>query len=299
MGTGCLISGTWGGNLSAIALDGGFFYVGDMAEFPYIHGFSPEEQARLRQQARFSEHIVYQDVDFTDVSNVLEVGCGVGAQSEILLRRYPSIHLTAIDRSSKQLACAREFLSSLPFATDRFELLEMDASTLEFDDHKFDGAFITWLLEHVSAPGRVLGELRRVLRPGGRVYISEVMNSTFLLDPYSPNTWAYWLAFNDYQIDQGGDPFVGAKLGNLLLRAGFENIRTTSKVWHLDDRTPGKRKAMIEFWAELLLSACEQLVESQRVSRETVNLMKDELRVVAREPSSTFYYAFMQATATT
>ena len=269
-----------------------------MPEFPYIHGFSPDEQARLRQQARYAEHMLYQDIDFSDVERVLEVGCGVGAQSEILLRRFPNMKLTSIDRSSKQLAAAKQFLGSLPFEASRYEMLEMDAATLELPDNNFDGAFICWLLEHVSAPDRVLGELRRVLRPGGRVYISEVMNSSFLLDPYSPNTWAYWLAFNDYQIDQGGDPFVGAKLGNLLLRAGFENIQTTTKVWHLDDRRPGKRKAMIEFWAELLLSACEQLVESGRVSRDTVDRMKEELHVVAREPSSTFYYAFIQASAT-
>ncbi len=269
-----------------------------MSEFPYIHGFSPEEQARLRQQARYAEHIVYQDIDFTDVSRVLEVGCGVGAQSEILLRRFPQIHLTAIDKSPRQLECARDCLADLPVSPDRYQFREMDATTLEFEDNQFDGAFICWLLEHVPVPGRVLGELRRVLRPGSRVYISEVMNSSFLLDPYSPNTWAYWLAFNDYQIDQGGDPFVGAKLGNLLLRAGFENIQTTPKVWHLDDRTPGKRKTMIEFWAELLLSACEQLVNSGQVSRETVELMKQELAVVSREPSSTFFYAFIQATAT-
>ncbi len=270
-----------------------------MAEFPYIHGFSPEEQARLRQQARFAEHTVYQDIEFSPASQVLEIGCGVGAQTEILLRRFPDIQLTSIDKSARQLDSAKQYLASLPLDSERYRLLEMDASELEFEDNQFDAAFICWLLEHVRSPQRVLGELRRVLRPGSRVYISEVMNSSFLLDPYSPNTWAYWLAFNDYQIDQGGDPFIGAKLGNLLLRAGFENIQTTPKVWHLDDRAPGKRKAMIEFWAELLLSACEQLVESSRVSRDTVEAMKQELKVVAREPSSTFFYAFIQATATT
>lgn len=270
-----------------------------MSEFPYIHGFSPAEQARLRQQARYAEHIVYQDIDFSEATQVLEVGCGVGAQTEILLRRFPHLRLTAIDKSAHQLTSAKSHLAELPLPVDRYRLLEMDAATLEFADNEFDGAFICWLLEHVPSPEKVLSELRRVLRPGSRVYITEVMNSSFLLDPYSPNTWTYWLAFNDYQIDQGGDPFVGAKLGNLLMRAGFDNIRTTPKVWHLDDRTPGKRKAMIEFWAELLLSACDSLVESKRVSRETVAAMKDELKLVAREPSSTFFYSFIQASATT
>lgn len=269
-----------------------------MAEFPYIHGFSPEEQHRLRLQARHAEYMVYQDVDFSEVEKVLEIGCGVGAQSEILLRRFPEIELTAIDRSVRQLATAGDNLSASGISPERYRLIQMDATELDFEDHLFDGAFVCWLLEHVPEPHKILGELRRVLRPGGRVYVTEVLNSSFLLDPYSPNTWAYWLAFNDFQIDQGGDPFVGAKLGNLLLRAGFENVRTTPKVWHLDDRSPGKRQQMIEFWAGLLLSACEQLVASGRVSEETVANMKEELKVVAREPSSTFFYVFIQATAT-
>lgn len=269
-----------------------------MSDFPYIHGFSSEEQSRLRQQARHSEHVIYQDVDFSNVTDVLEIGCGVGAQSEILLRRFPDLQLTAIDRSAKQLETAVQFLQTLPINSNRYQFLEMDAGTLEFEDNQFEGGFVCWLLEHVSTPGRILGELRRVLRPGSRVYVTEVMNSSFLIDPYSPNTWNYWLAFNDYQIDQGGDPFIGAKLGNLLLQAGFENVQTTPKVWHLDDRTPGQRKTMIEFWAELLLSACDQLVDSGRVRKETVEAMKKELSIVAREPSSTFFYAFIQATAT-
>ena len=55
----------------------------DKSNFPYLHGFSSEEQDRLRRQARFGEHTIYQDVNFSRVKNLLEVGCGVGAQSEI------------------------------------------------------------------------------------------------------------------------------------------------------------------------------------------------------------------------
>ncbi len=81
------------------------------ADFPYLHGFSQEEQDRLRKQARFGEHTVYQNINFSSVKNLLEVGCGVGAQSEIILRRFPDLHLTGIDRSTKQLASARHHLA--------------------------------------------------------------------------------------------------------------------------------------------------------------------------------------------
>ena len=85
-------------------------------EFPYLHGFSPEEQDRLRQQAAYAEHSIYQNVNFSSVKNLLEVGCGVGAQSEIILRRYSKLKLTGIDLSDAQISMAKQRLESLDFA---------------------------------------------------------------------------------------------------------------------------------------------------------------------------------------
>nr|WP_232468675.1 class I SAM-dependent methyltransferase [Bdellovibrio bacteriovorus] len=151
-----------------------------MADFPYLHGFTKEEQDRLRKQARFGEHTVYQNINLSNVKDLLEVGCGVGAQSEIILRRFPDLKLTGIDRSTKQLSAAKHRLSHLPFAEQRFELKEMDATAMDFSANSFDGAFLCWILEHVPDPIRVLSEVRRVLRPGSVVYATEVMNASFL-----------------------------------------------------------------------------------------------------------------------
>lgn len=271
----------------------------DAKPFPYLHGFTEEEQQRLRKQARFGEFTVYQNINFSNVESLLEVGCGVGAQSEILLRRFPDLKLTGIDRSTRQLAAARNLLASAPYAKDRFTLKEMDATAMEFSANSFDGAFLCWILEHVPDPIRVLSEVRRVLRPGSVVYITEVMNSSFFLDPYSPNVWKYWMAFNEYQLDQKGDPFVGAKLGNFLMRLGYHDIHTEIKTWFLDNRYPQARKNCVEYWTELLLSASEQLIEANYVSPEVVDEMKKEMSRVANDPNAVFFYSFVQARART
>ena len=229
-----------------------------MADFPYLHGFTQDEQDRLRSQARFGEHTVYQNVNISDVRKLLEVGCGVGAQSEILLRRFPEIHLTGIDRSSKQLATANNRLAKVSYADNRYNLQEMDATNLTFKANSFDGAFLCWILEHVPDPIRVLSEVRRVLSPGSIVYVTEVMNSSFFLDPYSPNVWKYWMAFNEYQLEQKGDPFVGAKLGNFLMQLGYKDIKTEIKTWFFDNRYPQLRKDHIDYWEKLLLSASDK-----------------------------------------
>jgi ubiquinone/menaquinone biosynthesis C-methylase UbiE len=266
-------------------------------QFPYLHGFSPEEQARLERQANFLEHIVYQDVNFSKCKNVLEVGCGVGAQSEILLRRYPNINLTGIDLSDAQLNAAKESLEKLSYAKGRFNIKKESADDLSFDSDSFDAGFLCWILEHVSEPERVLSEIRRVIRPGAEIIITEVMNSSFFLEPYSPNVWKYWMAFNDHQYEIGGDPFIGAKLGNMLLSVGFKDIQTTLKVIHYDNRTPSCRKEMIDFWSDLLLSGAEELVQAGKVTEEHVEAVRAELKKVSRDPNAVFHYTFMQAKA--
>lgn len=267
------------------------------SDFPYLHGFSELEQSRLKKQARFAEQSVYQDIDLSDVKNLLEVGCGVGAQSEIILRRFPDLFLTGIDLNTKQLQTAKANLASQEHFNGRYNLQEMNAGNMSFTPGEFDGAFLCWVLEHVPRPQRVLSEVRRVLRPGAKVYVTEVMNSSFFLEPYSPNIWKYWMAFNDYQYDNAGDPFIGAKLGNLLSTLGFVNIETNIKTWHLDNRRPAKRKEVIDYWNELLLSAKDQLVKANYITEEIAQNAKEELINVSNDPNAVFLYSFMQAKA--
>ncbi|NIJ67876.1 methyltransferase domain-containing protein [Xanthomonas sp. 60] len=264
----------------------------------YLHGFSSTEQERLMTQARLLEPTIFGQIDYTGVRRLLEVGSGVGAQTEILLRRFPDLHVTGIDLSEAQLATARSNLEKTPWCSDRHVLLQADAGELPFGAREFDGAFLCWVLEHVPSPARVLSEVRRVLSPGSPVFITEVMNASFLLDPYSPNIWRYWMAFNDFQHDHGGDPFVGAKLGNLLLAGGFRDVQTEIKTIHLDNREPARRKTMIAFWEQVLLSAAEQLVQAGSVDAETVDGMRREFRQVQNDPNAVFFYSFVQARAT-
>lgn len=266
-------------------------------EFPYIHGFSPTEQARLVRQARMFETSLFSHIDLSDATRLLEVGCGVGAQTEILLRRFPQLHVTGVDRSAAQLAAAERNLGATAWCATRYELRQADATDLPFGERSFDAAYLCWVLEHMPSPARVLSEVRRVLNPGATIYVTEVLNSSFFLDPYSPHLLRYWMAFNDHQYDAGGDPFIGAKLGNLLLAGGYHDVVTEVKTIHLDNRQPGRRKHMIEFWEELLLSAAEPLLASGKVDEATVAGMRRELQAVRNDPNAVFFFAFVQARA--
>jgi ubiquinone/menaquinone biosynthesis C-methylase UbiE len=263
----------------------------------YLHGYSADERDRLRRQARFLEPMIHDRLPFRRRRKLLEVGAGVGAQTEILLRHFPELHITGIEINEEQIAEARRFLATVPWATGRHEILKMNATRLEFEPETFDAAFLCWVLEHVGDPARVLGEVRRVLTPGAPIVCNEVQNATFFLDPYSPNTLRYWMAFNDHQLSIGGDPFVGAKLGNLLQSVGFRDIQTDVRTFHLDNRAPAERAEFIAYWADLLRSGAPGLLEAKAVSEEVVNGMTAELTRVARDPNAVFFYSFIQARA--
>jgi ubiquinone/menaquinone biosynthesis C-methylase UbiE len=263
----------------------------------YIHGYSPEEQDRLRRQAEFMEFLVYQNVDLSEISNLLEVGCGVGAQTQIILRRFPHLKLTCIDLNDEQLAVARDHLGKAKYAEGRFEILKMNAEKMTFADDSFQGAFFCWVLEHVPNPARVLSETRRVLAPNSRVFITEVTNFSFFLDPYCPSIWKFWMTFNDFQYDRGGDPFVGVKLGNLLRDTGFTDVHTNVKVVYADKREPERRHKLLLYWQDLMMSAVDELLKSDRVTAELVESMKKEFAEILKNPNSIIFDSFMQATA--
>ena len=263
----------------------------------YLHGYSQKERDRLHRQARFLEPMVHAGLPYRRRKSLLEVGCGVGAQTEILLRHWPDLHVTGVEINDDQLEEARRFLPTVPWAGDRYTLAKGDATQLEYGAGTFDSAFLCWILEHVGDPARVLSEVRRVLVPGSPVVISEVLNATFFIDPYSPDTLRYWTAFNEHQMDVGGDPFVGAKLGNLLLAGGFRDVTTQVKTFHFDNREPAKRKGIVEYWEELLLSAADQLIDAGKVTTEVVDGMRREMQLVRNDPNAVFFYAFVQARA--
>src|SRR3989338_11279095 len=76
----------------------------------YIHGFSSNEQDRLYQQARVHEEIIFSQIDFSNQTNIVEVGSGVGAQTQIMLERFPHLKINCIDASETQVDRARKTL---------------------------------------------------------------------------------------------------------------------------------------------------------------------------------------------
>lgn len=266
-------------------------------DFEYLHGFSKKEQDRLIHQANFLEPYVFAGVDLEFRKHLLEVGCGVGAQTKILLRRFPNLKIDSVDFSDQQLAVAKSYLRE-EIEQKRVHLFQQDAQKLKMRNQgKYDSAFVCWFLEHVPNPIQVLKSVRSQLQPGSKVYCSEVFNQTLFMDPYCPAYLKYWFEFNDYQWSIKGHPFIGSQLGNLLQESGFVDIQTEVRPFHFDSRDPEKRAAFTKYFFQITLSAEKTLLKEKRVTKDLIRQMHKEVELVTRDKDAVFFYAFMRATA--
>jgi len=99
---------------------------------------------------------------------VLDVACGTGLVTLAAARAVGAAgRVLGTDLSGEMVRAARARAAHLGLAQARFE--RMDAQHLTLADGQFDVALCALGLMYVSEPEGVLGELRRVLRPGGRL----------------------------------------------------------------------------------------------------------------------------------
>jgi ubiquinone/menaquinone biosynthesis C-methylase UbiE len=114
--------------------------------------------------------------------DTLEVAIGTGLN---LAHYPPNVRLTGVDLSSDMLALAVRRAKGLGL---RIGLAEGDAERLPFADDSFDTVLSTYALCSVPDDAGAISEMRRVLRPGGRLILVDHIRSSV-----PPLFWLQWL----------------------------------------------------------------------------------------------------------
>jgi ubiquinone/menaquinone biosynthesis C-methylase UbiE len=98
-----------------------------------------------------------------------------------------------------------------------------DICGLDFVDKSFDLVFVREVFQFVPDPGRAVGELFRVLRPGAFLCVSDMDDQLRITwPPPSPALERLVAAVADVQHKRGGDRHVGRKLTSYLRAGGFD-----------------------------------------------------------------------------
>ncbi|MHA1104560.1 MAG: class I SAM-dependent methyltransferase [Promethearchaeota archaeon] len=123
---------------------------------------------------------LFRTIDLSRISNVLEIGCGVGIVSEHLNNKY-NMNVVGTDVDPKQIKIAKTFNKE----NENLKYIKVDATELPFENDTFDLNLSLWVLHHIRDWHKVLEELKRVLKPKSKIIIFDLAYSQKLVNFYN------------------------------------------------------------------------------------------------------------------
>ncbi len=127
---------------------------------------------------------------------ILDLGCGEGRHLCGLLERSEDCSLVGVDLNFKDLLSTKEKINTWHQSkADRCTLVQSNGLTLPFEDETFDHIICSEVLEHIDHYSKMLNEITRLLKPGGKLCVSV------------PRAWPEricWYLSEEYHQIEGG-----------------------------------------------------------------------------------------------
>jgi ubiquinone/menaquinone biosynthesis C-methylase UbiE len=160
----------------------------------------------------------------------LDVGCGTGDDVRAMAAVVGTGgHVVGVDVSEQLVAEARRRAAGGPA---NVEFRAGDAHTLPFADGSFDVVRTERVLQHVADPARVVAEMARLARPGGRVAAGEPDWETLVIDGSERSLVRRILNFRG---DQTRHAWIGRRLPALFRDAGLADIGVSAETLMVSD----------------------------------------------------------------
>jgi SAM-dependent methyltransferase len=261
----------------------------------YVHGYAHGENQRLFDQANTLAELLHHDTVYPADSQVLEVGCGVGAQTIILAEHSPKARFVSVDVSPASLETARASVEQHGLSNVAFHLA--DVFHLPFEANTFDHVFVCFVLEHLRQPLEALARLKTVLKPGGTITVIEGDHASAHFYPESKYAQQTIDCLVTVQASLGGNALIGRQLYPLLKLAEFQDIRVTPRPVYAD----ASRPEWVEGFTKNTFTA---MVEGAKASALELGLINEtlwargiaDLHAAANE-CGTFNYTFFKGVA--
>ena len=149
---------------------------------------------------------------------IADLGAGEGTFSQLLARRSKKV--IAVDNSEKMVEYGREL--ALKHGVKNLEYRKGDLEEVPIRDATVDLAFFSQALHHAQHPARAVAEAARILKPGGRIVVLDLLRHSYeeARELYAD----LWLGFTEVEVTR------------FLRQAGFKNIETS--VVHSEESAP-------------------------------------------------------------
>lgn len=175
----------------------------------YAPGYAQDALSTMNTRTA-SDRAAFARSLFTPGARVLDLGCGQGS---LLSALTPAVRVVCVD------VCPPE--PALPSTAD---YVAGAVYALPFAASSIDVVFAHSLFEHLSDPHAALTEIRRILRPGGRLALAAPDWSRAKIRPRTANVDAALRGYYLVRRRAGGDPFAGRAIAAHVADAGFTDI---------------------------------------------------------------------------
>jgi len=261
----------------------------------YVHGYGDRESQRLADQANTLTELLHHDTLYEPGTNVLEAGCGVGAQTVILARRSPEASFLSVDVSDESLAKARTLIETQ--AIENVTFRQADLFELSADDRPFDHIFLCFVLEHLPDPVAALRHLSTLVKTGGSITAIEGDHGAFYCYPESVEAKRAVQCLVDSQARLGGDALIGRKLYPLFRSAGLEDVTVSPRMVYAD----ASRPRWVEGFSKLTFIAMVEGARDQALAMGLIDEATWDKGIAdlyrATKSDGTFCYTFFKAIA--
>ncbi len=184
------------------------------------------EVTRLKYQVDLfykREFELYKKIGLRDGMKIIECGSGPGFLISNIVRDLPQCTATALEVDPFLIKQLNK--NSAVKGKKLFEVKHASIYETELPDDYFDFAIARLVLEHLKEPEKAIAEVRRILKPGGKlVVVSNDFAYHLLTYPSFPELNEMYSAYIKSRFSEGGNPLIGRQLPVLLKRGNFEEI---------------------------------------------------------------------------